>query len=270
MNLIIGGGSYKGLIFLGVMHYLYKSNKLKKIDNFCGCSIGSVIGVFMLLGLTPEDIYNELINISFSSYTKIDVNLLLNEFTLVGSSFFEFWRTVFEKHADPEITIKQFNNNYDCKLNIAATCINRRQTVIFNEDDYPNVKVFDAMISSCSIPFVFPPYKIGDEYYVDGECRCYYDKFNEFIDDNTIVIKLPDIGFSDESLTSFSGYMKEILYTLTAGVDFKRNELTLEIIVPEKFLNKYDFSDLTNKDKTELFLSGITQGQDFFKDKLLS
>ena len=268
MNLIIGGGSYKGLIFLGVMHYLRKSNKLNNINNFYGCSIGAVIGVFILMKVEPEEIYKELMNISFSQYVKMDVNLLLNEFTLVGSNFFNFWRSIFVKYTSEDITIAEFNEKYNCKVNISSTCINTRQSIIFNEVDYPEVKILDAIIASCSIPFVFPPYKIDELYYVDGECKCYYDKFNEHIDDETIIIKLPDINFSDDSMTYFNGYIKEILCTLTQSVKLKTNDLTLVVEIPDKFANKYDFSDISNKNKTELFLSGITQGQKFYKDKL--
>jgi predicted acylesterase/phospholipase RssA len=252
MNLIICGGSYKGLIFLGVMHYLYKSSKLKNINHFSGCSIGSVIGIFLLMGVEPIEIYNEIMNISFSNYTKMDVNLLLNEFTLVGTSFFNLWKSIFLKHEDVSISIQEFNEKYSCDINIASTCINTRQTVVFNGKDYPEVKVFDAIVASCSIPFVFPPHKIDGLYF----------------DDDTVIVKLPDIKFSEESMTYFSGYMKEILCTLTQDSDLKTNDLTLVVNIPDKYVNKYDFSDLTNKDKTELFLSGITQGQNFFKDKL--
>lgn len=268
MNLVIGGGSYKGLIFLGVMHYLYKSNKLRKINKFFGCSIGSVIGIFTILGLEPIEIYNELMEISFSNYTKMNVNSLMNEFTLVGVSFFDLWKSIFIRYETKDITIQEFNKKYECDINIATTCINTRQTVIFNENNYPDVKVLDAMIASCSIPFVFPPHKINDLYYIDGECKCYYDKFNLNIDDNTVIIKLPDIEFSNDSMSYFGGYIKELICTLTQSVDLKTNDLTLVIKIPDKFVDKYDFSDISNKDKTELFLSGITQGQDFFKDKL--
>ena len=268
MNLILGGGSYKGLIFLGVMHYLYKSNKLKNINKFYGCSIGSVIGIFIIMGVEPIEIFHQLMNIPFSNYTKMDVNLLLNDFTLVGISFFNLWKSIFIKYEDEDITIENFNKKYECKINIASTCINTRQTVIFNETDHPDVKVFDAIVASCSIPFVFPPCKIKDLYYIDGECKCYYNKFNLEIDDDTVIVKLPDIKFSEESMTYFAGYIKEILCTLTQTSDLKTNDLTLVVDIPAKFADKYDFSDISNKDKTELFLSGITQGQEFFKDKL--
>ena len=42
----------------------------------------------------PIEIYNQLMNISFSQYTKMDVNLLLNEFTLVGAEIEADWTAV--------------------------------------------------------------------------------------------------------------------------------------------------------------------------------
>ena len=56
--------------------------------------------------------------------------------------------------------IQEFNEKYSCNINIASTCINTRQTVIFNGEDYPDVKVFDAIVASCSIPFVFMIFKL--------------------------------------------------------------------------------------------------------------
>jgi len=268
MNLVIGGGSYKGLIFLGVLHYLFKSGKISNITNFYGCSIGSVFGIFIIMKVEPSKLYEYIMDIQFSQYTNMDVNLLLNNFTLMGNSFFDYWETVFKTYEESEITIVEFNKKYDCKINIASSCINTRRTTIFNEEDHPDVKVFDAMVASCSIPFVFPPRKIGDCYYIDGECKCYYESFNESIDDDTVIIKLHDISFSGDAMTHFSGYIKEVLCTLTQGVELKRNDLTLTVEIPEKFLDKFDFSELSNKDKTELFLSGIRQGQIFYKDKL--
>tara|TARA_E500000178_G_C16937627_1_gene714772 strand:+ start:406 stop:1212 length:807 start_codon:yes stop_codon:yes gene_type:complete len=268
MKLLLGGGSYKGLITLGVMHYLYKCNKLKNIDLFSGCSIGAVIGIFLIMGIEPIEMYNELISVEFSNYTKLDVSSLLTDFTLVGSKFFDLWKSIFLKYENDCISIKEFNKKYSCNINIASTCVNTRQTVIFNETDHPDVKVFDAILASCSIPFIFPPHKINGLYYVDGGCKCYFDKFNADIDEDTIIVKLPSIEFSEESMTNFSGYMKEIICTLTYYSDLKMNNLTLTLDIPEKYVNNHDFSNITNDDKTELFLSGITQARSFYRGKL--
>ena len=123
-----------------------------------------------------------------------------------------------------------------------------------------------AIIASSSIPFIFPPQIINGKYYVDGECKCYYDKFNEFIDENCIIIKLPDSDFCASNMESITGYVREMIYTITNSVKLKTTELTLNVNLPDKYNNKIDF-DLTNKDKTELYLSGINQGQEFFCSK---
>lgn len=268
MNLIIGGGSYKGLIFLGVLHYLYKTDKIGHIDNFYGCSIGSIIGVFLFMKIKPIEIFNLLQELSFTNYLNMDVTGLLNNFTLMGGKFFEFWREYFKQHENENITIKDFNKKYNCNINLFATCINTRKTVLFNEENYPDVLVLDAAIASCSIPFIFPPVKINDQYYVDGEAKSYYNILNEYITDDTIIIKLQDIKYSEESFNNLGGYIKEILCTMIQCSDLTTNNLTLVVDIPPKFKDKFDFSDLTNHDKTELFLSGIKQADDFFKHKL--
>ena len=39
---------------------------------------------------------------------------------------------------------------------------------VFNIDTTPNVLLLDAIYASMSLPFIFKPYKIGNELYIDG------------------------------------------------------------------------------------------------------
>lgn len=268
MNLVIGGGSYKGLIFLGVLHYLTKSKKLKKIENFYGCSIGSMIGILMLMDVSPENIFNELNNLNLSEYINLNINDLLTNYTLVGDRFFNYWRSYFGKLEDIKMTIKEFNKKYVCKVNIFSTCVNDRKTIIFNEDEYPDVPIIEAVIASCTIPFIFKPIKINDKYYVDGEVKCYFHELNKYITEDTIIIKLSTVKFCDESITTFAGYLKEIILTSMQDIEIIKNDLTLEIELPDKWKNKYDFADLTSYDKTELFLYGIKEASAFYANKI--
>ena len=40
-----------------------------------------------------------------------------------------------------------------------------------NNHETPEIKLKDAIMASMSIPFLFPPVKIGDSYYIDGCCK---------------------------------------------------------------------------------------------------
>ena len=269
MNLVIGAGSYKGLIYLGVLNYLERSQKLKNIENFYGSSIGSIICVFVAMKISPSVIYEELMSLDIKDYLKIDVNSLLTNFTLVGTKFFEYWIEYFSTYEDKLITIKDFNDKYKIKINIITTCINSRNTKIFNEDNDPNVKLLDAVLASCSIPFIFPPVKIDSNYYIDGDTKSWYKYVDEYITDNTIVIKLKDPEYDENSMNDIVGYIKELMFTVITGDCLKSNELTLNLDTPPEFKNKLNFEDLTGDDKTCLYLSGIKQARDFFKNKLI-
>ena len=60
VNLTIGGGSLRGIAFVGSLEYLYSNNYISIIDNFYGCSVGSIIGILYLIGYKPLEILNEL------------------------------------------------------------------------------------------------------------------------------------------------------------------------------------------------------------------
>ena len=57
INLIIGGGSIKGIAYTGALEYLYTNNLLTKIKKFYGSSVGSIIGVFFAVDINHTIFY---------------------------------------------------------------------------------------------------------------------------------------------------------------------------------------------------------------------
>jgi predicted acylesterase/phospholipase RssA len=53
-DLFIGGGGFRGVMFIGVLEYLHEK-KLLDIKNFYGTSIGSLIGILYISGIKPKD-----------------------------------------------------------------------------------------------------------------------------------------------------------------------------------------------------------------------
>lgn len=260
MKLIIGGGSYKGLAFIGSLHYLYKAGKIDKIDEFCGISIGSYIGVLIIIGFTPEEIFNEILEIDFKEVIDFDVDELLNKFTLNGNRVFKKFNEIFEKKESKDITIAQFEQKYKTKINIVTTCINDRSTVIFDSDS-PTVKVLDAVIASCSVPFIFPPYYINGKYYVDGDVRNAHAQLNKKIDETTILIFLKDLECSEECFENLSGYIGEIIYTIMGKNSLDKDKSKYSIELDLKYDMVADLKNITNETKTKLFCQGMKQAQ---------
>lgn len=260
-HVCIGGGSIKGFSYLGVLHYLFSNNIIKKITKLHACSIGSLITIIIIMGISPINIFEDMLKTDLSTYWDLDVNRITTEFSILGRSIFNFWIEYITKYIDPNTTIKDFSEKYEVDINIITTCLNSRQTVIMNKNDYPDVKIVDALIASSSIPFLFPPYKINDKYYVDGAVKCLSGCFNETINDDTILIKIKDNDLQGEEhldITSFKDYAFIILKTMTSPYIIPKEPTnTFNIVIPKKFNQKYNFNDLTIYDKTELFYIGI-------------
>ena len=54
--LVLSGGSFKGLAYVGVIQALHKLNILKNINTFIGTSIGSIFAFLLSLNSYVEEI----------------------------------------------------------------------------------------------------------------------------------------------------------------------------------------------------------------------
>jgi hypothetical protein len=102
----------------------------------------------------------------------------------------------------------------DCDLRIVATRSRDFGRVVFSRTQTPDVVVEDAVIASCSMPFVFPPVLIEGESYVDGAVvdpfplqefphalGFYLDAPESETKPNVIAIPVPRIGSMQFRLT---------------------------------------------------------------------
>jgi predicted acylesterase/phospholipase RssA len=66
------------------------------------------------------------------------------------------------------ITFKEVSKKFGINLYISTTNIIRCENRIFSIDDTPDISVFTACEASMSIPLIFNPIAIDEEYYYDG------------------------------------------------------------------------------------------------------
>lgn len=269
-HLVLGSGSLKGFSILGALHYLYTTGKLTKIKKFHGCSIGSIIGVLLIAGKTPMDIFNELTLVDFNSYWDPDVVNITKYNSLLTHKVFDFFKQLLSKLVDNiNITIKEFSDYFNVDINIITACLNTKSITILNQNTFPDTPLVTAVIASCSIPFLFPPVEINNKLYVDGATKVISGCLNETISKDTIVIKIGDNKVQEQIGTDFKSYAYAILTTMATLEEEILNDLALSITVPAKFIGKYNFNDLSQSDMVEMFLCGLQQSEVFYRDKLL-
>ncbi len=151
IGVTLSGGFLKGIAHAGLLKALEQKGMAPSF--VAGASSGSVIGFLYCAGISPDRILELAKSLSWLSLTSISfkggIALLsgLKEklLKLVGDIRFE-----------------------DLKVPFGLSVVNLKT---IKTELITSGKAVDFVVASCSIPPLFSPWKIGENYYVDGGIR---------------------------------------------------------------------------------------------------
>ena len=258
VDLCIGGGSFKGISFIGALEYITKTRKIK-INNFYGCSIGSIIGILYIIGVKPLEMLDYIVDMDLKEYWDLNLNNISESYSILGNKVFDYFKTVFKKYENGNITFKEFYDKYSININISTVCLSSREHVLFSYKTHPDICVFEAIRASCSIPLLFPATQINKEYYVDGCLKNMSGCAEEYIDGYTIVLNQSD----RPKIDTLYNYSCELMITLT-GSKRPKSKFVIEL---KNLNNSVDFSKIGHSDKIKLYYSGIKETQRILDNK---
>lgn len=194
IGLALSGGGAKGLAHIGVIEALNDFGI--KIDYIAGTSAGSIIAALYAVGFTPNEML-KIVNMNKDKIVDIDRNV---GFKLLGSVFSKkvsikgFVKgNSLEKLLRNTLKQKGVDDISDVKFPLAIPTVdlNTGEIVYFwnkaeesrtcliedstSYDDKPSYYTKGNLASivraSCSVPGVFVPKKIEENYYIDGGVR---------------------------------------------------------------------------------------------------
>ncbi|AUT19077.1 hypothetical protein DSLPV1_106 [Dishui lake phycodnavirus 1] len=136
-------------------------SSLKDVEEISGSSAGAILGLFLTLGYSMDEIVDILFSADMEKFVKIKVASFFTNFGFVdtGPIREEFVRLC---RCDPTFS------DLDKKLYVAAFCLNTSETVYFSRDSHPDMKVIDAVLMSMSVPLIFSTGKYKGYTYTDG------------------------------------------------------------------------------------------------------
>ena len=178
-HLVISGGDISYFSMLGTINELVKNKKItiNNLEKVYAISAGSMIGLLLCLKLDYEIIINYFINRPWEKLLKFKPDDFLNLYESLGIVNTELFYGVFIpllKSCDlnENITMQELFEYSNIQLNVYATKYSDLSLHCFNNVNNPNIKVLDAIFMSCSIPILFKPLKINNDYYIDGGYNC--------------------------------------------------------------------------------------------------
>lgn len=166
-NLVLSGGSIKGITYLGLIKALYENDKFyNNIKCFAGASVGSIFSTFLSLKIPYENL-EYFLDTDFSQLFHLDIEDLIEHHGLDnGKMIMELFEKVLGE--DKDITFKKAYEKTNKRLIISATCLTNYNIEYFDYISHPNLKITQAVRASISIPFIFTSVNLNDKIYIDG------------------------------------------------------------------------------------------------------
>jgi len=162
-NLVFEGGGIRGIAYAGVVEELQLKGWMNDVEKVGGTSAGAITALFISLDYQSNEIEEIISKTAFKEFND-------GQYMFIGGiarfketygwyrhDEFEAWlgKIIADKTGNSDITFKQLNDKGFRDLYITATCLNKQKLLIFSKENYPNMKIKDAVVSSMSIPLYF-------------------------------------------------------------------------------------------------------------------
>jgi NTE family protein len=267
-NIIFSGGGFKGWAYIGTIRALNEYVNLNDIKTFTGTSIGSAFGLFYIIGIKWDFLLDLFMNIDFKDILDIDIdNILINQSIIKGHAYKNIIKQVMSTKIDPEITFIELYKYSKILFSVTSLNITNCKAENFNYLTTPDIKVIDAILASSSLPFLYPAYKIKDNYYYDG-AMCNNCPTN-------LVDELESVAF-DISLTSNelknNIQIINLMDSLTnfSNKQFPKNEKIIFKILDSKFEKEFMNINQTKDDIFNIYMNGYKNSKNIIFDNFIA
>jgi predicted acylesterase/phospholipase RssA len=167
-TLVLSAGGTYAVAYVGVINCLEMRMTMSGISKFYGTSAGSLVCAMAACGLTSAEMMqimevwgrrctspgvSDLMRIP-EDWGALDVRAVLGP--------------LLDAFLPPEETFVTLAKRRGAMLSVYAYNVTTSTLTEFGINSTPDMPIRDAVLSSCCVPFLYSPMKIGGELYVDG------------------------------------------------------------------------------------------------------
>jgi NTE family protein len=282
-NLVLSGGSFKSMSFIGCIRYL-EENNINTIENVIGSSAGSLVGLLYIMGISSQEIKNYVLK-EIESYNQkeADFEAMFNVFQTLGLDngdlFEQMCSKLFEAFGlSPNTTFIELAKLKGKNFVVVGSNITKAKCEYFGVDTTPNMEIKTAIRISISLPIIFTPVILNDMVYVDAclfnhnPIDYFYDTKNPFVDTIALVISGTAVP-QTKDLNLFT-YIQLIFMSMLSLVnekhmDCEKNNKIVDIeIIDETGTSNFDFGNMKFKMNPGTLDEYIEKGYNAIKQQL--
>jgi NTE family protein len=170
-NLVFEGAGIRGIAYAGAINALDQRNVLQHIERVGGTSAGAITALLVSIGYTSEEIKDIIHTTSFRKFNDGHlffpggITRLKKYFGWYRGKRFNDWLKVMiaNKTGFSDLTFAQLEQKGFKKLYVTATSLTAQEVIIFSAENFPNVKIADAVRMSMNIPLYFEPIYMNNQ-----------------------------------------------------------------------------------------------------------
>ncbi len=299
-NLVFKGGGVKGPAYVGCIEVLEANGKLDAVENVAGTSVGSITAALLAVGFNSAELRQAFVETNFSSIVA-DKGGVIGEGARLEKRFglhtahefiSQLKELINQGAGNPNITFKELDElvakdptNFK-HLFIIASNISTGNADVFSAANTPDIPIWKAVRCSMSIPILFEPFFLEENYYVDGGIGWNYpvDLFDEVNEHGKKIINKETLGFflqnpnkaDDKVFFKSKVEINSIRSSAAAIVKFMMNSMNdshisegdkeRTVFVDDLNVDPTNF-DITTERIEELMTSGQNCMINFFKEQ---
>lgn len=181
-NLVFEGGGVKGGAYAGALQILDEKGHFGDVQRIAGTSAGSITASLLASGAGSKGLLDSVINTDFHDFIFDrggfvgNVARVTKHFGLhSGDSLCEMLRQRFEIYCGKrDVTFQELfdasneKGSRQKELFVIASNLSTQKGQVLSRGSFPDLPVWKAVRASLSIPFIFTPFEIDGDFYVDG------------------------------------------------------------------------------------------------------
>lgn len=157
------GAGIRGIAYAGAITAFEKSNMLPGVKRFGGTSAGAITALMLSLGYTAQEITDIIGQTNFKQFNDGrfffagGLMRMKKDFGWYRGGKAERWleKVIVAKTGNANITFSELKQKGFKDLYVTGTSLTRQQLIIFSYENYPDMRVKDAVRISMNIPLYF-------------------------------------------------------------------------------------------------------------------
>lgn len=238
---LCGGGSF-GYIEYGILSESSKWGfwKHENIKTLYATSAGAIFGSLILLGVSWEACDAYIYKRPWQTVYAVNPYTILNAIGSCGilnetAIIDTFTPMLKAKGLSPNVTLQELYEFNKIDMHFYTTDLTTFESVDLSHTTHPHWKLTEAVYASCSLPFLFAPFKKEGAMYFDGSTLCNFP-LNHCI----------AAGYDKSTIFAINKFSPNVTNEVTEEMEDKQDEFTLF-----DYMNKILFSALNKLVKEE-------------------